>query len=255
MIVNGSCLRRSLHLAASSTALATGLAFLPNEAHAQCAPIGPTQVVCSGPNTTTQNINIHNAAVSTFSGFSVDTTLTGGNALDIQASGALSYTDVNAASLTGADTGLRMLTMGAFANPGSIFIDTAGVITGQNAGVSTLNRGTGTTNIRVGDVQALRPGFGVGMSIVNQLDATGLIINAGNVAGAFSGIYALNGGAGNTDITVTGQVVGGSGFGLHALNNSIAGGDLSIRAGVVRGGNRGIIAENFGHGATHVVVD
>src|SRR4051794_37878733 len=89
-----------LRILLSSTMLMAAAVGYGRRAYGACVNSGGSSYLCSGAETTTQTISADTASVFTASGFSVDTTSSGGNALSLTGSGALSYTDTNASPLT-----------------------------------------------------------------------------------------------------------------------------------------------------------
>ena len=89
--------------------------------------------------------------VLTVPGFSVTA---GGNALEITGNGALSYTDTNASPLIGHGRGaVYAITGDDGLAPGSITVNTNGVLTGGFEGIFARNYGSGALNITAnGDV-------------------------------------------------------------------------------------------------------
>src|SRR5882762_434553 len=127
-----SALRRRTLL--SGTMLLTAVAGYGRRAYGACAPTVAPSYQCSGANVTTQTINANNATVSTVAGFSVNAAA--GNAITITGNGALSYTDTNASQLTAAaGNALVVNSLGDFGGtPGSITINTNGVLSGSGSG-------------------------------------------------------------------------------------------------------------------------
>ena len=136
--------RRQLLL--SSALFASALTGYGRRAYGACVIVGAgPQFVCSDPSTE-QTINFPNANVSTVLGFSVPAGV--GNALEITGDGALSYTDTNASPLTGTTVGLFIQSNGDDGlTPGSITVNTDGVLTGTNFGIYGRNLGSGATDI------------------------------------------------------------------------------------------------------------
>ena len=168
-------------------ALGTALAgkalygYGPRRAYAgACAPgllVG--EYDCNGAATaadTTQTFDANTVGLE--DGFGIDTSATGGNALDItNADGevlGLAITDDFAAAIIGATNGLV-----AASYDGSLTISLTGSVTGQTqAGISVYNA-TGDTDI-----------------------------TAATVSGGNGGIFALHQGSGAVSITTTGAVTG-----------------------------------------------
>jgi uncharacterized protein with beta-barrel porin domain len=121
--VSAKSLRRQVLL--SSTMLVGALTSYGGRAYAACAPTGGGAYSCSGANLTTQTITANEANVGTVAGFSVDTTIAGGDALHITGNGALFYTDTG--QLFGEiayPTSLGSIALEPFAGIAGVRIDT-----------------------------------------------------------------------------------------------------------------------------------
>ncbi|MHC4269048.1 MAG: autotransporter family protein, partial [Planctomycetota bacterium] len=156
--------------------------------------------------------------VTTNSGFGIDTTATGGNAIDL----------INA----GGDTYIT-------------FTDnfTSTIITGEEIGIYAVNNGTDALSITTkGSVTGYD---GDGIDAVNSINGTSLTVYAADVYGSENGIDATNNGSGALTITTTGLVTGKDNGGIDAVN-SAAGTSLTVNAANVTGGNHGILAQNKG---------
>ncbi|MDP1908084.1 MAG: hypothetical protein Q8K85_07275, partial [Hyphomicrobium sp.] len=200
------------HLLLSSTIVAGMVSAYGRRAYAACVG-GPTVFVCSGASTA-QSINAANAAVSTLAGFSVTTGSS--NALSISGSGDLSYTDTNASPLT-ATAGNGLNVSGTTVAPGSITINTNGVITARNYGIRGRNLGTGALSITVnGDVTSNgTSSLSRGIVAFNFGSALTVVTGAGaDISGARYGIVGRNYGTGSTTVTVGGNVTAGGTTGL-----------------------------------------
>lgn len=239
----------------SSTALASLLAIGSgaSPALAQCIPAGSPNYTCSGTNTTPQTVIVNNANVATSSGFSVDTTVSGGDALSIAGTGDIRYIDTNAAPLT-AGLGSRGLEVTATgddgATPGAVTVNTNGAISGGLNGIWVGNLGTGDTSVTATGLVTATSG-GTGIYAGNNSAANNLTVNAANVTGDLAGIFAINLGIGTTSVTATGQATGTNENGIYAENGSTAT-NLTVNAASVTGGLHGIWAGNSGTGATAV---
>ena len=139
-----SALRRRVLLSGTMPAVAVGYG---RRAYGACVNSGGSTYLCSGANAATQTINANNASVSTVAGFSVNTAAV--NAITITGNGALSYTDTNASPLaTGVGTALDVRSQADFAaTPGSVTINTNGVLSGTTRGINARNYGTGAVTI------------------------------------------------------------------------------------------------------------
>ena len=241
--------RRKLLL---STGTLVGALTGYGRAYATCdLVVAPNVFECSGAQLTTQqNFLVNNAEVSTVAGFGGVVT-TDNVAINIQGLGALSFTDSYNAPLTAAQNALRIVAnVGA---PGSIAVNTNGILTGGNNGIYARNLGVGSGAVDIvatGDVSGTN-GNGI---YAQNINGTGLSIETASVSGGTRGIDARNlrsgalGGA--LDIFATGDVVGTSREGIYALNS---GTDLSIETASVSGGWYGIRANNSGNGAFDIV--
>jgi uncharacterized protein with beta-barrel porin domain len=234
-------------------------------AYAACVNTVGSTYVCSGANVTTQNINganANNASVSTLPGFSVNTGA--GNAITITGDGALSYTDTNASSLlsTGGSAALVVNSGGDFSGtPGSVTINTNGVISGRNGGIYAQNLGTGALTISAnGNVTGTNNGA-VGISAINygtNITVTTAVSTTVSVGSFGYGISATNYGTGALTITANGNVTSGTaGSGITATNFG-TGTNLSVTTGAgttVSAGKYGIIASNQGTGALTITAN
>ena len=127
----------------------------------------------------------------------------------------------------------------------------AASVTGGQTGISVTNRGIGATRVTAtGHVD----GAGnIGIYAGNETTATDLTVEASSVTGGLAGISAINDGSGATRIVATGHVAGAGNVGIAATNYATAT-DLTIEAVSVSGGQHGISAQNFGAGGyTHVI--
>lgn len=147
----------------------------------------------------------------------------------------------------------------------------AAAVSGGANGINAENRGSGTTHVvATGDVVGTRTygivavtgaiTFNPDGTVASVAPATGtdLTVDAVNVSGGVTGIYAVNEGvAGTSAITATGVVTGASGDGIYVssrggtqLNNTAT--TLTVDAATVSGGVNGIFAQNLGYGVTAV---
>lgn len=218
----------------------------------------------------TQNLSGAPLTVTTTPGFGIDTSISGGDALNLTSnSGSLSFTDNSASAITGAVSGIDARNYGF----GALSVSASGQVTGNtNYGIHALNVGTdltisaaavsptgGTDGIKVinfgtghTSVSATGPvtgSTGDGISVANS--GTDLTISAAAVGGAQDGIYARNFGRGELTVTTTGLVRGTNSEGIYALNSG-HGTDLTISATSVTAGADGIEARNDGSGALSV---
>jgi uncharacterized protein with beta-barrel porin domain len=238
-------------------------------AYAACSPIGGGQYQCSGANNTTQTVSADDANVSTVSGFSVDTTGTGGEALHITGNGALVYTDTNQSPLTAASTALFIRSTGddGFI-PGSIAVETDGTLHGGTNGLYARNDGSGALTITAtGDIAGSSTGGSPAINVANGTHVSGYLsgltsygifaYNRGtdiSITGAVvTGIGAINVGSGTLTITAKGDVAGVTQYGIGAYNSG-NGTDLSITSASVTG-IVGIGACNYGSGVLGITIN
>ena len=181
--------------------------------------VGPDS--CSGAATaadTTQTFNSTDVVMQ--DGFGIDTSATGGTALDITnvdgGDPGLIITDDFAADIIGATNGLL-----ATSYDGSLTISLTGSVTGQTqAGISVYNA-TGDTDI-----------------------------TAATVSGGNGGIFALHQGSGAVSITTTGAVTGGGGNGIE-VDTGITSSSVTIDAQAgATGDGAGITVAHDGPSAT-----
>jgi hypothetical protein len=237
-------------------------------AYAACVNTIGSNFECSGTNITTQTVNANNANVFTVPGFTVDSTGTGGDALDIIGNGALVYTDTNQSSLTAAATALFIRSNGDDgATPGSVTVNTNGTLLGGASGIYARNSGGGALTITAtGDVGSTAgsatdiidvgagthiPGnfanvSGYGIFAYNSASGTDLRITGARVAG----IGAINVGSGALVITANGDVTAVTQYGIGAYNSGNGAG-LTITSTSVTG-IVGIGALNYGSGTLSI---
>jgi hypothetical protein len=129
---------------------------------------------------------------------------------------------------------------------------TSAAVTGQTVGIDARSLGTGDINI---DASGTVRGIDQEGIFANNVNGGDVTISVVSVAGAFSGIRALRGGAGAgaLSVTATGNVTSGSRDGINAYNNS-TGTTLTISADDVSGAQNGIFAQNDGSGTNSVTV-
>jgi len=240
-------------------ALTTILAVTPflgygRQAYAACTEIGATAVwECSGTSAG-ETISDNNADVSTLASppFVVTT-----NGLFISGNGDISFTDVNASSITNTGgTGLDVRSLGNDGLiDGAVTINANSTITGSTTGVFVTNAGDGVIDITF-DGQVTGQGS-EGIYAFNNGDA--LIITTGaqsTITGNSIGIKAINHGTGNLEVRANGAVTGTNGDGIYAYNKD--NGDLIIETGaqsVIKGGGDGIDARNFSDGNLFITAD
>ncbi|MGJ8535273.1 MAG: autotransporter outer membrane beta-barrel domain-containing protein [Alphaproteobacteria bacterium] len=251
---------------AVSTAMASVvlLGYGGRNAFADCAGGGGTYL-CSAYTNTTQTLTGAPLTVTTASDFEIITAT--GDALNLTGTGGLSFTDSNASTITGYDSGIRSANLAS----GALSITTTGVVTGQNNdGIFARNSGTDLTieatevdgnrhgilarNNGSGALSITATGLVTGLTeygIYAQNYGTDLTIKAAEVDGNRYGILARNNGSGALSITATGPVTGQIYSGIYARNSNL-GTDLTFEAASVEGQLNGIAARNFGSGALSI---
>lgn len=218
-------------------------------AYAQgCTNAGGSSFTCTGITDTGQTIAVDNATVSTIAPFEVNTT--DPIAINITGDGALSYTDAYASDLTAATTALQVSATGDDGGtPGSIAIDSDGVLMGGQRGIYAFNQGTGATTINA--TGAVTGTTGDAISAINNGTNITVTTGPGTVMGGNNGISAENSGSGFLSVIANGDVTGTNNDGIFAENN--AGTNVSVTTGAaVAGGYHGIYALNHGTGSTVV---
>lgn len=214
-----------------TAAMAGGLMGYGRAAYAACAVTTSPSYLCTGSNTATQSITTSGAQVTTDPTFSVDTRPpgSGGDGVDVNADGDISFTDANGALITGADTGLYMNGTGS----GSVTADVNGSVSGfKDNGIQADNNAGGTS-----------------LSVTARAGSS--------IYGYENGISADNGGTGALSITADGSVTGQYGEGILARSED-GSGALTVTTGSnssVTGEYFGLHAVNYGHGSTTVTVD
>ncbi|MCB1687644.1 MAG: autotransporter domain-containing protein [Halioglobus sp.] len=202
-------------------------------AYAGSCTSGPVSV-CSGAANdgvdVTQNLAGTSLTVSTTPGFGLDTTSTGGYALNLRASNGLSFTDANDSGIVGAIGGIDAQNSGS----GELRITTSGevnVAEERRTGIHARNYGTDLAlqvETITGALESIHAkNFGSGAL---SITSSGTIESPGFTRAA---IYASNWG---TDLTVqTAEVDSRSVYAIEAWNNGS--GALSISStGSLRGG-------------------
>jgi outer membrane autotransporter protein len=229
------------------------------QANAACLNVGGSNFECSGASTA-QSISAANANVSTLAGFSVTTS--SANALSITGSGDLFYTDANASPLT-ANFGNGLNVSGTVVAPGSIAINTNGVVVARNYGIRARNMGTGALSITAnGDVTSTGTGVtSLSRGIVAVNSGTDITVTTGagaDISARRYGILARNYGTGATSVTVNGDVTAsgttGGDFAILARGNAAVA--VTTAAGTtVAGQEGGIFARTSGASPLTITVD
>lgn len=243
-----------LHRTASILALSAGmmgLAGLATPAAAQCVEGVPGEYTCSGDVQVGQTIVGDDTSATTTAGFAVDTTLNGnGLTLSMTGDGRITYTDVQASSLTGA--GVSFVSTGASGlDAGSVQVFSDGAIVANGA------QGLRVENAGGGDTAAvwLGPIVNTGGAGVFMRDAVGsgdLNLVVGDINASDDAIRFDFHGSGLLGLTALGPIVSGTGSGLR-IEGDTANGDYNIELGDVTGGAWGVLIDNDGVGATRLV--
>lgn len=228
-----------------------GLASLATPAMAQCVEGPPNTWTCAGQTQTPQILVGDDISAATTAGFAVDTTANGnGLALQMTGDGQITYTDLQASTLTGA--GVRFSsTGGSGLDAGSlvIFSDGAIVATGAN-GLRLDNAGGGdTTAVWSGSI--LNNG-GNGVFVRSETGSGDVNLTVADVQGRDDGVRFQFAGGGSLAFVANGDITGLTGAGLR-INGGVAGGDYDVQVRDVTGGTSGILIDNLGAGSTRVV--
>ncbi|AJJ09876.1 outer membrane autotransporter barrel domain protein [Yersinia rohdei] len=201
--------------------------------------------------------------VTTLPDFSIVTST--GDALTLNGTGGVNFTDNNSAIITGAEDGIDARNN----TSGDLSITTTGAVTGSSSvGISAMNTGSNLT-INAGDVSGGSHGIvasnsGSGALSISTTGAvtgtrnegvaaynsgTDLTMTTADVAGGQVGVLAYNLGSGELSVTTTGTVTGTDQYGITAFN---MGTGLTVAAADVAGGETGINARNSGSGALSI---
>ncbi|MBT2130640.1 autotransporter outer membrane beta-barrel domain-containing protein [Aliiroseovarius lamellibrachiae] len=174
---------------------------------------------------------------------------------------------INANNITAAGNGVYASHAGA----GDLTITTTGQVTGQHYGVYAYNYGGSDVHVTVNTVDAA---LDDGVSTINRhggethITATGTVnsqggdgisargsdgitIEAVDVQGSESGVFAFSSDSGDIDITTTGTVTATAYAGIIGANFT-PGGKINIDANNVTGGAVGIAAYNNGNGSVSI---
>ena len=145
---------------------------------------------------------------------------------------------------TGAVTGTRFDGINV-ENHGTDLTVIATTVTGKDDGIEADNQGSGALSITAtGTVTGIDD---YGITAINSVNGTNLIINTAAINAQDHGINADNDGTGAINITSTGTITSAD-VGIFA-NNSAAGTDLTINSAAITGADEGIGADNYGSGA------
>lgn len=259
--VSGSASGIYAHNAASATDLTIAAAIVVGSdfaIDAQNSGSGKTSITTGDVFATTSGMIVSNGATATDLTVRTGAVTGGRNGTGISVfnsgRGATSVTATGLVEVGTAGTGIHAVNGGSST---SLTINTAAV-NGDDYGIYADNNGHGATQVTAtGAVTAAgvaNPGA-TGIFVRNFASATDLTVNAVDVSGGTTGIYAENGGTGVTAITATGEVAGQT-SGIVVRNGTTAT-DLIVNAAAVTGGRAGrfgmgISAINNGVGATSV---
>ena len=216
----GTAFRRVITMTAAGAVTAASVAavtvpalMLTTSGAVAACDTGPNTFICSGAETDTRALNGTPLDVTLDDTFTIDTTGSGGNAIDLSGTGGL--------ELTQAPDGLA--------------------ITGEADGINTYNKGSGATDITVTGIVTGTNGFGI--RAYNEMNTTDLTINAGSVHGGNNqGIYARNNGTGALTITASGAVTGSGG--IRAVNFGTDGLFITAEGAITSAFGPGIYASN-----------
>lgn len=232
-----------------TTALAVPclLGYGSRQAYAACVNSGGTTYLCSGAETTTQTINVNNAAVTMDTGATVNTSAGAGNAITVTGDGNLSFTNLVGGTINGAQQGLDI--QGGNGVPGgSVAVNTNQSILGGAYGINAVVAGNGALNINSAAVIGTT-GLGIRAAALNAASTGSSVTATGAVSGGTTGIYAFHGGAGTLTVNAA-AVTGTTGIGIRAAAVNGPNTGTSVTAtGAVIGGTTGIEAVHSGTGA------
>lgn len=189
----------------------------------------------------TQTLNSASLTVTTSDPFGI--TAATGDALSLDSTSGLSFTDNFASSISGAERGIDARNFGT----GALSITTSGTVTATSVDGIRANQYSSAGGLNITATGQVT-GAGAGIYAAN-FSATGMTVSATDVAGGFTGI-AVNNGAGAVSITTTGQATGTTGDGISATTQN----DMTISVVDVSGGRSGIYAYHRGTGAASISV-
>ena len=204
-------------------------------AYAACTGPAPTYT-CTGSLTTTQavgNYALPNTTVTTVAPFSVITVT--GDAMRVEGTGAVSFIDTNASTLTSAvGSGLNITAFGT--GPNTLVINANGAITGNTGGIVLRNDGQAAGSSTTVTVNGDATG-GAGGGVIANAGSGGGPLNIVTGAGtSVTGAYGMAILANNVTLTANGNVTGltADGLQLYATNTTITG------SGTIQGQTNGI---------------
>ncbi len=252
--VVGAGLSALVGLGSTTSALAACVA--PN-------PAKPNEIVCSGTETTQQDITVKDAQITTSADFSVNvpTQFTRGISIDAvstSAGGGITFTSTTSKEIRGTYAGLEAK---VGSGDGDLTITIGkGAVTGGQYGIVAEHPGTGAVTIKTGDGNVTGQGNdGIFGFIINRQNDSALTITTGTgaVKGGQNGIFATHAGTGAVTIETNGDITGTAVAGIDAQignqNNTGGNGELNITANAaVTGGQYGIFAKHYGLGAVTI---
>jgi hypothetical protein len=201
---------------------------------------------CSGASAadTTQILNGPSLAVTTNSGFGINTT--SGNALTLSSSSGITFTDTHSSAITGVEKGIRAVNSSA----GSVNITTTGAVTGNSSnGIFAVNNGNGALSVSA--TGPVTGNTGDGIRVYNSSISLGNVtVTAGTVTGQNRGIFAVNQRAetATLSITSTGTVTGTNADGIYTRNRASSNTTVTVSSSSVTGATNGIDTLNLGTG-------
>jgi outer membrane autotransporter protein len=190
-------------------------------------------------------------------------------AVRVYAEGGVSAVDLAIGDATGATRGIEVFNKGI----GSVNVASSGIVTGLSdigifvdgdvgstgievhanqvsgdvAGIQTVNNGTRNTAITA---NAVNSASGIGIVATHGATANAISITAGEVTGSY-GIFAINAGTGSTSVTSTGKVAGLTADGIRLANGSTAT-NMLVDVNDVESNEIAINLANGGTGVTRV---
>ncbi len=174
--------------------------------------------------------------------------ITGWDGIIVQNFGTGATVVTSTGNIVGTDGNFGLFATNA-ASATDLTVNVATVSHRRLQAIVVANEGSGATRITAtGNVIS---GGGAGISARNGTTATDLRIDAVDVTGVVTGIFAGNQGTGGTRVAATGRVTATAGTGILAVHLGGAAG-LTVNAAGVSGGTNGIDARNTGGGATRV---
>lgn len=222
--------------------------LFPTSAFAQCAPTttSPSISLCENENTVGQVVTGPASIVTTASGFSVDAA--GADALSITSTnGTASYIDDNASSLTATGAGSAL---DINATNGSVFVQTAGALTGHSEGVLVNQAGPGTITL---DLSGAINSSGLGIRVRDSVLGGGIRVTTGAVTanGAAINVRTVSSTA-NVTVIANGDLQAASGTGISTGVEAGGTGNIDLTANGAIDGLLGALAQNSGTGSVKI---